>query len=226
MKRRRAPRGSGEQLRDEILDATTDLLLETGHAKDVSIRSVAQRVGVTPPSIYLHFADKDALLDAVCARYFENLDEEMQRAAADEPSTIDVLRAQGMAYVRFALKTPELYRIATMGPGRPGSDVDVALNSSAFAHIRSSVESLMAEGVFAAGDSTVVALELWASAHGVAAMLISRPYLPWGDVEEFTDRALRAVVVGEIVAGGIDPKAPPQETVAQLKGLQNVEHSR
>ena len=29
-----APRGSGEQLRDEILDATTDLLLETGHAKD------------------------------------------------------------------------------------------------------------------------------------------------------------------------------------------------
>ena len=86
MKRRRAPRGSGEQLREEILDATTELLLETGHAKAVSIRSVAQRVGVTPPSIYLHFADKDALLDAVCARYFEKLDEEMQRVAADQPS--------------------------------------------------------------------------------------------------------------------------------------------
>ena len=82
LKRRRAPRGSGEQLRDEILDATTELLLETGHAKAVSIRSVAQRVGVTPPSIYLHFADKDALLDAVCARYFEKLDEEMQRVAS------------------------------------------------------------------------------------------------------------------------------------------------
>ncbi|MDT5161512.1 MAG: hypothetical protein QOC90_1822, partial [Mycobacterium sp.] len=41
MKRRRAPRGSGEQLREEILDATTELLLETGHAKEVSIRSVA-----------------------------------------------------------------------------------------------------------------------------------------------------------------------------------------
>ena len=82
LKRRRAPRGSGEQLRDEILDATTELLLETGHAKAVSIRSVAQRVGVTPPSIYLHFADKDALLDAVCARYFEKLDEEMQRVCS------------------------------------------------------------------------------------------------------------------------------------------------
>ena len=81
-------------MRDEILDATTELLLETGQAKAVSIRSVAQRVGVTPPSIYLHFADKDALLDAVCARYFEKLDKEMQRVAADQTSTIDVLRAR------------------------------------------------------------------------------------------------------------------------------------
>src|SRR3954464_1810886 len=142
LKRRRAARGSGEQLREEILDATTDLLLETGHAKAVSIRSVAQRVGVTPPSIYLHFADKDALLDAVCARYFERLDEVMQQVAADQPSTIDRLRAQGLAYVRFAMQTPELYRIATMGESRPGSDVDVALNSSAFLHMRKSVESL------------------------------------------------------------------------------------
>src|SRR6201991_1538039 len=135
MKRRRAARGFGDQLRDEILDATTDLLLETGHAKDVSIRSVAQRVGVTPPSIYLHFTDKDALLDAVCARYFEKLDEEMQAAAAAQPSPIDALRAQGLAYVRFAVKTPELYRIATMGEGPPGSDVDITLNSSACQHL-------------------------------------------------------------------------------------------
>src|SRR3954464_1986669 len=157
MKRRRAPRGSGEQLYDEILDATTDLLLETGHAKEVSIRSVAQRVGVTPPSIYLHFADKDALLDAVCARYFEKLDEEMQRVAADQRSTIDVLRAQGLAYVRFALKTPELYRIAMTGESRPGSDVDMALNTSAFVHMRNTVESLIAEGTSPPGDETTLA---------------------------------------------------------------------
>ena len=82
---------------------------------------MAQRVGVTPPSIYLHFNDKDALLDAVCARYFEKLDEEMQRAAAGQPTAIEVLRAQGLAYVRFAIATPELYRIATMGEGGPAA---------------------------------------------------------------------------------------------------------
>ena len=226
MKRRRAPRGSGEQLHDEILDATTELLLETGHAKEVSIRSVAQRVGVTPPSIYLHFADKDALLDAVCARYFEKLDDEMQSAARNQPSSIEVLRAQGLAYVRFATKTPELYRIATMGEGRPGSDVDMTLNTSAFVHMRNSVETLMAEGVFPPGDATTTALALWTTAHGVAAMLISRPYLPWGDAEEFADRVLRAVCLGEVVSGTIGPATTPQDTVATLKGLLNEQHSR
>ena len=208
-------------MREEILDATTDLLLETGHAKAVSIRSVAQRVGVTPPSIYLHFADKDALLDAVCARYFEKLDEEMQQVAGhgrDQPSTIDVLRAQGLAYVRFAMKTPELYRIATMGEGRPGSDVDMTLNSSAFVHMRNSVESLMAEGIYPPGDATSAALELWTAAHGVAALLISRPYLPWGDAEEFADRVLRAVCCGQIVSGLIGPDETPSRDDCKAEG--------
>jgi AcrR family transcriptional regulator len=226
LRRRRAPRGSGEQLRDEILDAATELLLETGHAKAVSIRAVAQRVGVTPPSIYLHFADKDALLDAVCARYFEKLDEEMQQVAAEQPSAIEVLRAQGLAYVRFALKTPVLYRIATMGDGRPDSDVDMTLNTSAFVHLRNAVEALMAEGTYPAGDSTAYALELWTAAHGVAVLLMSRPYLPWGDVEEFADRVLRAVCIGHIVAGMIGPKTSPQETVARLKGLADEQQDR
>jgi AcrR family transcriptional regulator len=219
-RRRRAPRGAGEQLRDEILDAATELLLETGHAKAVSIRSVAERVRVTPPSIYLHFKDKDALLDAVCARYFEKLDEEMQRAAIGHTTALDVLRAIGQAYVGFALQTPELYRIATMSEGRPGSDVDVTLNSSAFAHMRAGVIAMMDEGIYVRDDPTRVALELWATAHGVAALLIAKPYLPFGDVEAFTDRVLRAVCCGQIVGGIIGVDTSPRDTVECLMELK------
>ena len=222
-RRRRAPRGAGEQLRDEILDATTELLLETGHAKAVSIRSVAQRVGVTPPSIYLHFSDKGALMDAVCARYFEKLDEEMQRAAAGQTTTLDVLRALGHAYVRFALQTPELYRIATMSEGRPDSDIDVTLNSAAFTHMRAGVQAMMDEGIYAPDDTTRVALELWAAAHGVAALLIAKPYLPWGDIDDFTDRVLRAVCCGQIVSGIIGYDTGPQEAIASLMKLKGAD---
>ena len=193
--------------------------METGHAKAVSIRSVAHRVGVTPPSIYLHFADKDALLDAVCARYFEALDQVMQQVARDQPSTLDRLRAQGLAYVRFALQNPELYRIATMGEGRPGSDVDVTLNSSAFVHMRASIETLMAEAVYPQGDATAAALELWTVAHGVAALLISRPYLPFGDVEDFADRVLSAACCGHIARGMMGRDVAPQDAVAMIKGF-------
>lgn len=185
---------------------------------------MAQRVGVTPPSIYLHFKDKDALLDAVCARYFEKLDEEMQRATVGQTTTVDVLRAQGQAYVRFALQTPELYRIATMSEGRPGSDVDVTLNSSAFVHMRATVQALMDEGIYVAGDATQIALEMWTAAHGVAALLIAKPYLPWGDAAVFTDRVLQAVCCGQIVGGIIGYDTCPQDAikvVMKLKGQGN-----
>src|SRR5258708_16621713 len=146
LRRPRAPRGSGDLLRNEILDAATELLLESGQARAVSIRSVAQRVGVTPPSIYLHFEDKDALLDAVCARYLARLDQAMEQVAIGQPTSVDVLRAQGLAYVKFALQTPELYRLATMGEWRSGSNVDIAPESTAFKHKRASLQTPMGEG--------------------------------------------------------------------------------
>jgi AcrR family transcriptional regulator len=208
-------------LHDEIIDAATDLLLDAGDVRAVSIRSVAQRVGVTPPSIYLHFADKDALLDAVCARYFEKLDHHMQQAAVGQSCTLEVLRAQGLAYVRFAIETPELYRIAMMSESRPGSNVDAAVNSAAFVHIRDSVQALMVEGVYPHGDASALAWELWTAAHGVVALLVAKPYMPIGDPEEFADRVFRAVCVGNVVVGLIGPDATPSqllEWVAAQKG--------
>ncbi|BBX95458.1 TetR/AcrR family transcriptional regulator [Mycobacterium lacus] len=226
LRRPRAPRGSGDRLRHEILDAATELLLETGHARSVSIRSVAHRVGVTPPSIYLHFEDKDALLDAVCARYLARLDHAMEEVAVGQPSTVDVLRAQGLAYVQFAIQTPELYRLATMGEWRSGSDVDIALASSAFKHMRDSVQTLMDEGIYRADDPTTIALELWSAAHGVAALLIAKPHLPFGDVDAFADRVLGAVLCGHMVAGLVGPEATSAQLVGWVLARRPAKESR
>lgn len=224
-RRSRAPRGSGDLLRDEILDAATDLLLETGRATSVSIRSVAQRVGVTPPSIYLHFADKDALLDAVCARYFEKLEVEMQRAAQEHTSPVDALRAQGQAYVRFAVRTPELYRIAMMGEWRSGRDIDVVLDSSTFQHMRATVQALVDDGVRLQDDPSTIALELWTAAHGVAAMLIAKPHLPFGEAEAFADRVFRSAFIGRAVVGLIGQDVMPQDFMAWVRAQASAEES-
>jgi AcrR family transcriptional regulator len=197
-RRRRAPRGAGAQLRDTIVNAATELLVETGYAKAVSIRAVAERAGVTSPSIYLHFADKDALLDAVCAQHFQELDAQMQSAAAGCDGAVEVLLALGMTYVRFALKTPVLYRIATMGEPRPPSVVDTALAKSAFVHLRAIVQMMIDGGIYPPGDATKMAFELWTVVHGVAALFIAKPYWQLDDAEELTDRVLRAVCCGQM----------------------------
>jgi AcrR family transcriptional regulator len=205
--RRRSARGSGEQLRGEILAAARTLLAETGNADAVSIRAVAELVGVTSPSIYLHFADKQALLDAVLTDVFTELDEKMNAGPTDV-HPLERLCQQGMAYIRFALDSPEHYRLATSSVRTEIGDVDIVLQTAAFAHFRQTVEDCMAAGVFATGDPIPVAIDLWAAAHGIVSLLIAKPYLPWGDKEAVAYRILRAAGIGRAVSDYLDGPEP------------------
>jgi len=196
-RRHRAARGQGEALRGEILAAARDLLAETGNQDAVSVRAVAERVGVTTPSIYLHFKDKDDLLDAVCAEVFEVLAVALAEAAAEGNSPIERLAAQGQAYVRFALEKPEHYRLAFMVAGEP-RNVDSVLSDNCFGQLLTTVQECIDAGIFPSGPEGPlrIGLDLWAAAHGLASLLIYKPWLPWGDVEEAVRRVLRASIVG------------------------------
>jgi AcrR family transcriptional regulator len=196
VRRRRAARGSGDQLRAEILVSTRDLLARTGSAESVSIRAVAEVVGVSPPSIYRHFADKDALIAAVVAELFEQLDQVLVTAGAAATDAAARLEKQGLAYVQFARAHPEEYRLATMQPACAGGAVDKVLGSSAFTHFVSSVQDCIDDGVFADGDPVQIALEMWAVAHGIASLQIAKPYLPWGDLDESASRVLETACIG------------------------------
>ena len=207
-RRRRAKRGSGEQLRAEIVKAAKELLASSDDASGVSIRSVADAVGVTSPSIYLHFADKEALLDAVVSDVFEELDHAMVSAAAQVELPLERLCAFGLAYVRFAVEHPAHYRLATMDHFALPPASDDVLVHSAFGHLSATVKECMDSGVFAEGDPTPVAFEMWAAAHGIAALVIAKPYAPWGDVDDFAYRVLRSAALGRATADLIgDPDA-------------------
>jgi AcrR family transcriptional regulator len=112
--RRRARRGEGERLREEIVDAAAALLLETGSADAVSIRGVAEAVGVTPPSIYMHFSHKDELILEVCERFFSALDAVVEDAITRADGPIEAVKAVARAYIRFGLDHPEQYRLLFM----------------------------------------------------------------------------------------------------------------
>ena len=194
--RKRSPRGSGGLLADEILDAATDLLISSGDAAGVSIRAVAARVGVTSPSIYLHFEDKDALLGAVCARYFEQFDEIVEEASAGIDDILERGVAQGVAYVRFAIENPVIFRQAFASSSDTPTQTDEVLVASAFRRLGQTVSEAMDAGELPEGDVVPMMLQLWSVVHGVADLMTAKPGLPWGDDLSLAEGLLRATLNG------------------------------
>jgi AcrR family transcriptional regulator len=199
--RRRSPRGQGEQLHAQILSAAAELLAESGREDDVSIRAVAERVGVTPPSIYIHFADKDALLDAVCVEAFSDMHEAMASAGKDARSDpVAALTAQGLAYIAFARSRPEHYRLMFMR--RPGHELEMPSEAEVSAvaglsPVIDTVRTAQQRGLLAPDDDPIrVALTLWSAVHGIAALLIAKPHFPWGDTDELIGRVVEMTLYG------------------------------
>jgi AcrR family transcriptional regulator len=225
--RRRAARGQGAALRGDLLRAAMELLTETGDEDAVSVRAVAQRVGVSVPSIYLHFADKQALLDAVCEEVFEQLHVRLREAGSAADDVFDALRRQGNAYVQFALENPEHYRIVFLNDRGPdhGADPlapDGVIASGAFGYLVESVRACVEAGVFE-GDPVELALSLWAATHGVAALLVAKPHFPWPeDLAGFIDRTVCMAGMGLAVSARVDPDddLPLDDVVAVLDRLR------
>jgi AcrR family transcriptional regulator len=67
--RTRRTRANGEQSRERILDAATEVATERGY-DGTTISLVSKKSGLPPTSIYWHFADKDDLIAAVIERSF------------------------------------------------------------------------------------------------------------------------------------------------------------
>ncbi|HJR45774.1 MAG TPA: TetR/AcrR family transcriptional regulator [Actinomycetota bacterium] len=197
-KRARAKRGEGEKLRAQILEAANELLIETGDQEAVSIRAVADRVGVTPPSIYMHFADKNDLIFAVCEGHFNALDEAVQEAAAGIDDPLLSLHRRGRAYIQFGLDNPEQYRILFMSKPAAaphGFQEERLKGSASFDHLVEAVQQVIDAGVFE-GEATQISICLWVAVHGITSLLLSHPNFPWPDIDATIDSVLQMALRG------------------------------
>ena len=111
----KASRGKGRtyhhgDLRVALVAAARSILEKEG-LNAMSLRGAARSSGVSQAAPYHHFADKDALLDAVAAQGFAELDSAMRARMAKAPDAMEKLVASGVAYVLFAVKNPALFRV-------------------------------------------------------------------------------------------------------------------
>jgi AcrR family transcriptional regulator len=160
----------------EIVAAALELL-ETEGADALTMRRLAQRLGIRAPSLYKHFEDKAALEAALAA---VGLEESAREFEAAVEGSAEPLRALARAYRAFALRRPELYRLMTEQP-LPRD------------RLPAGVEERAARPVLeAAGGDEAAARAIWAFAHGLTMLELNGRFPPHADVDAAWERGVQA----------------------------------
>jgi AcrR family transcriptional regulator len=118
-------------LRSALVKAAT-AAIESGGYEILSLRELAESLGVSRAAPYRHFADRRALLAAVAAEGFERLTA-IYNATADQKNPQARLAAAGRGYLAFAAERPQLFRLMFVSDllGQSPAPPDPALIKSA-----------------------------------------------------------------------------------------------
>jgi len=160
------------ELREKISAAAQELYLREG-VEGVSMRKIADLVGVSAPAIYRHFENKDALLDEIVIRGLRILEQYLQ-PALDEPTPKQRLSTLIDHYLDFTLEQPRFFDFAFLAPpsrtlGHLAEEIARG-NWVTFKMAVEQVAACMAEGLLAKDDPMSVAVTIWAEVHGLVTL--------------------------------------------------------
>ena len=149
--------------RDAIVAAAGDLLDEAG-PEAVTLRAVAQRVGLSHNAPYKHFADKEALLAAVAAAELRRRSD-APRPAGGEP--LATLKRMVRDNVRWAARHPARFKLTFGSWTRQDNDLGEAAHAARIRFVEA-VAAAQAKGDLPPGDPERVSALLLALGHGAA----------------------------------------------------------
>lgn len=160
-----------EMMREDILAAARQIIQKDGYAA-LSMRALADAVGVRAPSLYDYFASKEEVLNAVHMRGVETLGGEFQRVLETSRPGIERLLRIGVVYRRFGLANPDLYQLMfaridqAYAPGEEQVERSRALFEAVVEHVRDAIET----GELAPNDPEEIGMALWSVSHGFVSL--------------------------------------------------------
>ncbi len=197
--RQRNARGEGRRLADDIVAGALALIERTGSDEAVTLRAVAREIGIAAPSIYAHFADREAIIMAVVLRVFDELSEAIKKGiAAAGPDPARRLVSGCEAYVAYGLAHPARYGVLFVQRGTSpadycepvtlGADGRPVLEFGAepFALLVDAIGECLQGGVSASTDPIADATAVWAALHGTVMLRMALPSFPWPEQHTFT----------------------------------------
>jgi AcrR family transcriptional regulator len=159
----------------EIVNAARDLLEEEG-IDALSMRRIAQRLGIRAPSIYKHLPDKDTLEAAIISTGFEE-QAALFESALEQP---DPLGALARAYRDFGREHPHLYRLMT----------DRTLNRELL--VPGSEERAALPLYKATGENMDLARAAWAFGHGMTILELNNRFPPEANLDAAWEHGIAA----------------------------------
>jgi AcrR family transcriptional regulator len=190
--RGRNPRGQGERLRDDVVAAAIRMLDELADDEALSLRAVAREIGIAATSVYIHFADRDALVHAALERSHRELMESVRLAAESAADPVAELRARTLVLGDWAYQHPGLYKVLHESTLNQRADMSFKLVLGR--QVTAVVQRCMDAGLAPVDDAAVVSLDLRAAVHGAVSLRINEPDLPWPPLAEQVDRYLVKLV--------------------------------
>jgi AcrR family transcriptional regulator len=200
------PRGYHHgDLRRSLLLTAVELASEGG-PEAVTLREASRRLGVSHNAAYRHYADRDALVDAVAGYGFEMLAKAVLVQIAKippgdaGPAALARLLALGRGYVGYAIRNPGIYRTMfstkTAVPQPPVDGSEAGLDP--FGILVETLDDLVASGVMTPGQRPLAEFAAWAGVHGLADMFLDGPLagLPKRDRQPIIERTLLAIGTG------------------------------
>ncbi len=180
-------------LRESLLAAAADIVCEDG-VDGLSLRKLAERVGVSRTAPYHHFKDKSELLCAIAEDGFAKLDVITRATFQNEQSSKSERYRQYIRdYIYFAANNPEIYDLMFGRTIWQQAKVTDSLKETAFTAFQdqlSTVKNLQHEQVLPASeDSLRFAQVSWGTLHGIARLVIDGVYADTSHIDEMCECA-------------------------------------
>ena len=181
--RSRNPKGEGERLRHDIIQAAVALIGESGQ-EGLSLRAIARRAGVTAPAIYGHFDDLDSVRRAVVDNAFAEFAAYLRRHGGDHENPADRLRALCRAYTAYGIEQPQQYAVMFGSAAKPPTEavadsiVDMP-GGEAFTLLLDAIRACAAAGASHSSEPYNDALAVWIALHGYVGLHASVSDIPW-----------------------------------------------
>jgi len=189
-----------ENLRQEILDAASEMFANEGYA-NVSMRKIAEQIEYSPTTIYLYFKDKNDLLNQICEDTFGKLYEKVSAIQKESGNPLECLRKGTRAYIEFGLEHPNHYEVTFITPimeylGEEIHPYEGSMGERTFNFLRSQVDACVAEGYFRKGDVDTMSQTMWAAMHGLTSILIGHSDFPFVERSKLIDCMTETMIKG------------------------------